>query len=306
MSFPLVGNSKISSAVTNAINEKRLPHAILIEGDFGTGRHTLAFYLARAAICDNSTGCGECRNCSLSPHAHPDVTVIAPEDGKKNISIAQIRSFRNEIFIKPHMANKRVFIIDCADTLNIQSQNALLKTLEEPPVNCMFILIAESKASLLDTIISRCITLTLSVPDNKTALDYLKSAGNFDEEMIKAALEQTHCNIGVTLNLLNGKSKSKAADMAKEFTEFMVRGDKWGMLSLTAPLEKSRVETELFIKELKLYLADKLRSNPKSSYAKIYCSFYYKICKLEKSLITNVNLALFFCSLVAGAYEITR
>lgn len=87
--------------------------------------------------------------------SHPDIYIAAPEDGKKNITVAQIRSLRNEAYVKPHIANGRAFIIDMADTMNEQSQNALLKVLEEPPGNTLFLLIAQSKAALLDTVISR-------------------------------------------------------------------------------------------------------------------------------------------------------
>ena len=117
MSFPLVGNQKIALAITNALKENRLPHAILIEGDKGLGRHTLAFYLAKAAVCsEDNRPCGICRDCK-AVNSHPDITITAPEEKKKNISVAQIRTLKTEAFIKPHQAKKRVFIIDFADLI---------------------------------------------------------------------------------------------------------------------------------------------------------------------------------------------
>ena len=175
MSFPLAGNARIRGALTAAIESGRLPHAILIEGDKGTGRHTLAAFTARAAVCEGENKpCGECRGCRLE-HAgtHPDIWTVAPEDGKKNITVAQIRSLRSEAYVKPHMSARRVFIIDMADTMNEQAQNALLKVLEEPPGSVLFILIAENKAALLDTVISRCTVLSLSPPEISEAEKYL-------------------------------------------------------------------------------------------------------------------------------------
>ena len=101
MSFPLVGNSKIALAIGNALREKRLPHAILIEGDVGSGRHTLSRYLSAAAVCSgDNVPCGECRNCELhKSDSHPDIMVTMPEDGKKNIAVSQIRALRNEAYI---------------------------------------------------------------------------------------------------------------------------------------------------------------------------------------------------------------
>lgn len=305
MSFPLVGNTKISLAILNALKEHRLPHAILIEGDVGLGKHTLAFYLAKAAVCgEDNSPCGICKDCKLGAF-HPDITITAPEEKKKNISVAQIRALKTEAYIKPHQAKRRVFIIDCADTLNEQSQNALLKVLEEPPETTMFILIAKSKASLLETVLSRCTILTLSAPQTSEAVSYIKSKTAFSEADIKEALESSQNNIGSALNLLNGKSDSKTYAAAKEFLECFLRGNSFGMLSVTAPLEKSRIDTDAFFEDLKIITAQKLRSNAQG-YTAVYLSKLYSLLQnLEKTLITNINLTLLFCTLVSEAEKIT-
>lgn len=306
MSFPLVGNSKIALALTNALREKRLPHAILIEGDIGTGRHTLAEFISAAAVCSGDTApCGVCRNCQLQKAGtHPDIMVTAPEENKKNIAVAQIRALKNEAYIKPHMASCRVFIIDFADTLNEQSQNALLKVLEEPPGNAVFILIAESKAALLETIISRCVILTLSCPETDVALDYIFKNEGYSKEDILSALESCQNNIGKALMLLKGNSDTKTSAAAKEFLEQMLRGNNWGMLSVTSPFEKNRIEADRFFKDLKYYTAQYLRKNPKKYNAAALSNFYTKLCTLEKSLASNINLNLLFSALTGAAAEI--
>lgn len=308
MSFPLVGNSKIAVAITNAIKEKRLPHAILIEGDVGTGRHTLANYITAAAVCSGEdVPCGNCRNCELlSAGSHPDVAITAPEENKKNIAVAQIRALKGETYIKPHIASCRVFIIDFSDTLNEQSQNALLKVLEEPPGNTVFILIAESKASLLETIISRCVVLTLSNPETETALNYILKTENYAEEEVRSALSDSVNNIGKALLILKGSTDTKTAAAAKEFLEEMLRGNNWGMLSITARFEKNRIEADSFFKDLKYHTAKKLRSNLNGYRARALSEFYNRLCVLEKSLISNINLNLLFSNLVTVATDITN
>ncbi|MEE1329623.1 MAG: ATP-binding protein, partial [Acutalibacteraceae bacterium] len=94
MSGPLVGNGRINDAVCSAVKENRLPHAIIIEGDKGTGRHTLAHFIASAAVCTAEIKpCGVCSSCRLAKAGtHPDIYFTAPDDGKKNISVAQVRS----------------------------------------------------------------------------------------------------------------------------------------------------------------------------------------------------------------------
>ena len=308
MRFPLVGNEKIRISVENFIRESRIPHAIIIEGDRGTGRHILSDFLSKAAVCsEDNKPCGVCKNCHLADiYSHPDITVTLPEDGKKNIAVSQIRNLKNEAFVKAHQADKRVFIIDCADTMNEQSQNALLKVLEEPPSNIIFILLAESKASFLDTIISRCVILTLNVPSFEEAKAFLNQKGDFSQNDIENALNETQCNIGKAIDLLSGKGDTKTSAAAKEFIQCMMRNDEWGCLSLVAQFEKKRVEADRFFKDLKYHTALCLKKNSNGHTAKKLSSFYSRLSFYEKSLITNVNLGLLFSALTADAAKIFK
>ena len=308
MSFPLAGNERIRDAVTSAVAEKRIPHAILLEGDKGTGRHTLMQFLSRAAVCDGENApCGECRGCHLAKTGtHPDITVVTPEDGKKNIAVSQIRDLRTEAYVKPHMAARRVFVIDKADSMNEQAQNALLKVLEEPPADIIFILIAESATALLDTIISRCTVLSLVPPETNKALEYLRKNTEFSEEQIKEAIGIMGNNIGAALDALSGAGTA-AQTAAKRFADFLISGDEAGMLKVTAQFEKSRVSADEFLKELKLSIANEIKKNLCNHYsAKALVSFYDALPEFEEALKTNINLSLLFCTLVCKAAEISH
>lgn len=303
MSFPLVGNLKIKSALLNAIKEKRLPHAILIEGESGTGKHTLASFIALAAVCsDENSPCEKCNNCRLAKSQnHPDISVISLLDGKKNIAVSQIRDLKAETFVKPHTASRKVFIIDHADTMNPQSQNALLKVLEEPETDVVFILIAESKSSLLETVISRCVVLTLNVPPQNDACEYISSVTNFSQDDILPALENSKNNIGKALTILSGKKTSKSQIAVKDFLDSFKNRDSWSMLLATNPLEKSRNDTADFFKNLKLEIVSELRLNLNKSSARSFSELYSCVCELEKALDSNINLNLLFCNLANRA-----
>ncbi|MGN0493477.1 MAG: DNA polymerase III subunit delta' [Acutalibacteraceae bacterium] len=308
MSFPLAGNERIKAAVLAAVAENRIPHAILIEGDRGTGRHTLARFLSKAAVCGGENPpCGACRGCHLAQTgAHPDITVAAPEDGKKNITVAQIRALRSEAYVKPHMADRRVFVIDRADSMNEQAQNALLKVLEEPPGDIIFILIAESAAALLDTIISRCTVLSLVPPEIPEAIGYLKKSTSYTDGQIKSALESTCGNIGAAIEVLSGGGAA-AQTAARRFAELLVSPDEAEMIKITAPFEKSRVLADEFLKELKLAVASEIKKRLRSpSAAKALSRFYDGLDGYESALQTNVNLSLLFCALTCKAAEISH
>lgn len=307
MKFPIIGNDRIRESVLASVAMRRIPHAIIIEGEKGTGRHTLAKFIAKAYICTGENApCGVCNGCHLEETGtHPDITVTAPEDGKKNITVAQIRNLRNDAYVKPHMASGRVFIIDRADTMNEQAQNALLKVLEEPPGEIVFILITESKAALLDTVISRCTVLSLSVPETAEAVRYIKNSTEYAEEQIRNALNESGGNIGLSLEILSGGTKS--ASTAEEFIAYMLASDEYNMLKLTCGFEKSRVEAGNFIKELKACTAEAVKSEHADIFtARVLTEFYNELPRFEQSLETNINLSLLFCSLVCKAAEINK
>ena len=301
----IVGNDMLCTTVQNFINEKRIPHAILIEGDYGTGKHTLAKYLSLAIVCEKENSpCGSCNNCHLANvNSHPDITVVAAQDGKKTITVSQIREIRNDAYIKPHQAQKRIFIIDGADSMNEQLQNALLKVLEEPPMAVMFILIAENKSSLLDTIISRCVTLTLNTPEFTVGYEYIKSKTNYEPNLIKEALESEKNNIGRALNALEGISSSKTEAAAKQFLDFAINGDSFSMLKTVTAYSKNRVDANNFIKDLKYLIAQKIRKSPNSNLSKPLMSIYSTLPEFENSLLTNINLNLLFCNLTSKMTE---
>ncbi len=306
MSFPLVGNESVQLTVNNALHSHRLPHAILIDGDIGTGRHTLGRFLAKAVLCSgNSIPCDCCKDCRLfNSLNHPDLKLIAPEEGKKNISVAQIRELKSEAYIKPNISLSKVFIIDLADTLNEQAQNALLKILEEPPHNTVFILIAESKASFLDTIISRCAVLSLNTPTYEAAFDYIMSLGEKDGGEIASALKSSRNNIGKSLTLLKGKGDTKPAQCAKEFLESILKGKQYDALCALNQLEKSRVDVGRLFKDLKYLVAEEIKDNPQTVRAADFLKFYNALNELEQLLVTNINLSLLFAQLTAQAKEI--
>lgn len=306
MNFPLAGNLRVKEAVTSMISLHRIPHAILIDGDKGTGRHTLARYIAQAVVCgkDNAP-CGECRNCRVAAvGAHPDITFISAEEGKKFINVGQIRTLRAEAFVKPHMSERRVFIINTAETMNESAQNAFLKVLEEPPEGVVFILVSLSASELLETVVSRCTRLSLVPPDTNTAVSYIAENTGYGSELIAAAAEETGGNIGAALGILSDGGGEKS-DAAEKFIDFMLAGDQAKMLELTADIEKSRIESELFIKELKTGLARRIRKTDMTGdKAAKLSEFYYSLSEFEASLATNINLGLLFCAAVCRAAEI--
>jgi DNA polymerase III subunit delta' len=159
----IMGHNKQLENLRLALAHNRLHHAYLFTGPEGVGKKTSAVGLAMALHCEAKNGdfCGRCAECArIRARNHPDVRLIAPLMGKKEISIQQIREMEKELRFRSFSGGRKIMIIDPATLLNAASQNAVLKTLEEPPQNSLLILIAPSAGALLPTLRSRCLRLS--------------------------------------------------------------------------------------------------------------------------------------------------
>ena len=180
----------------------RLPHALLLKGPEGTGVAEFAVVLAQCLLCESpQTGggaCGQCSGCNWYRLGnHPDFRLVQPDSyadddpeaetekkgaDKKNaekkstqIRIDQVRALQDFLSVGTHRAGRRVVVLHPADTMNEPTQNALLKSLEEPPPASIFILVTSRPDRLLPTIRSRCQALTLPRPDREASLAWLEA-----------------------------------------------------------------------------------------------------------------------------------
>jgi DNA polymerase-3 subunit delta' len=161
----IIGHEKQLETLRSALTRGRLHHAYLFVGPEGVGKRMVALSLARAIHCSDQPGdfCGQCANCArIQAGNHPDVRIIGPLQDKKEISIQQIREIEKELNFRSFSGGRKIAIIDPATLMNLAAQNALLKTLEEPPQDSVLILIASNSGGLLPTLRSRCLRLSFS------------------------------------------------------------------------------------------------------------------------------------------------
>ncbi len=302
MSFPLIGNKRIRDSISALVAAKRLPHAVIIEGDAGTGKRTLAKYLAKLAVCENDAPpCDECRSCHLADAGtHPDITVVAPEEKKKNINVDQIRELRTTAYHSAHTASRRAFIIEQADTMNAASQNSLLKVLEEPPSEVLFILIAPSAKNLLDTVVSRCMVISLFSPSFDEALGYLTDKKAITKDEAAILLSEEKNNIGKVLLRLSDSKESIGRAIAHDYFDAVTKGSPLSALLATVPLEKDRLETTRFTDELSDIIAAKLKKSiGLTETASEFLKLQEVVFNMKPLLETNINLQLYFAALTS-------
>ncbi len=177
---------EIRQKVDAALN--RLSHAYIIQAPAGEETLKLTKHLASAYVCTSQhmRPCGECAGCRKAQgDIHPDVIYLSTVDGKRNITVEQVRHLRTQAYIRPNEAPRKVLVIKEAETMNESAQNALLKVLEDGPAYLSFLLVTEQSQQLLPTIRSRCEILNLTAGAEGKAAE-------LDEDLLAAARELAH------------------------------------------------------------------------------------------------------------------
>ena len=196
------GNKPLTDQLKTAAASGKVSHAYLFLGGAGAGKRLIANTFAKALQCEGEQKpCGYCRSCQSFDHGnHPDIIYVRGE--KKNIVVDEIREqILETVDLKPYHYAKKIYIIEKADTMNVQAQNALLKTLEEPPAYAVFLLLAERAEAFLPTILSRVVTMKIRPLSEGTVAAYLteKTGLSAEESHVLSAYAQGR--IGQALEL---------------------------------------------------------------------------------------------------------
>ena len=206
----VVGHKNIIQYIGNAVKTDKVSHAYIMNGEKGAGKKLLANLFAMSLQCQNreedGDACGKCQSCKQAMnHNQPDIIKVTHEK-PNTISIDDIREqVNNDIVIKPYSSRYKIYIIADADMMSVQAQNAILKTIEEPPEYAVIMLLTENAETLLPTIRSRCVMLKLrnikdqlvkkylmeqmQVPDYKADVCVAFAQGNMGKAIMLATSE---------------------------------------------------------------------------------------------------------------------
>jgi DNA polymerase-3 subunit delta' len=197
----LLGQPEAIEQLNNSLggNRGNLHHAWLFTGPAGSGRSNLARAFAAAIQCD-SDGCGKCQHCSLVvANSHPDVSTLATD--KVIISIDEVRELVSASQLGSSLGRYKILIIEDADRMTERTSNVLLKALEEPPENTIWMLCAPSSAGLLPTIRSRVRNITLRLPSISEVAELLISRDGVDPALARKAAAEAQSHVGMARRL---------------------------------------------------------------------------------------------------------
>ena len=162
----LIGQNRVKETLSELFLSGRVGHAYLFNGPEGIGKKSFAKEFAGLVMCPSSSGgrrCGVCECCVLMDNStNPDYKVIGCGEGKNTVSVETIRNLQDDIVTAPVFSAKKIYVIDTAEKMTEQAQNALLKILEEPPSYAMILLMCNNILSMLGTIRSRVIRIDFS------------------------------------------------------------------------------------------------------------------------------------------------
>lgn len=237
----LKGNGILKSAFSSSVTSNRVPHTWLIEGPEGSGKHTFATMFCRVMMClSDNKPCGTCSNCKRIDAGHIDVHNIVPKDGNKTVGVNEIRAIKDELYVNPISAPCKVYILENAETMTSQAQNALLKMAEEPPENVYFLLLTQNRHMLLQTILSRAVCYSMAPLTVEEAKEVLGKVRGADEEKIATALRLSGGYVGVAKEFLKGETLVKDIAATSEFLNALANGSEYDIMLAGSPLVEGK------------------------------------------------------------------
>ena len=200
----IIGNDMIKDHFKKAIENNKISHAYILTGEAGTGRKSIANAFSMALLCEKGgkEPCMVCHSCKqvLSGN-HPDLIYVKHEK-PNSIGVDDIREQINDtIMIRPYSSYYKIYIVDEAEKMTVQSQNALLKTIEEPPSYAVIILITTNQEAFLPTILSRCVQLKLKPLKDFTVKSYLVEHLGVAEKEAEICAAFARGNLGKAIHL---------------------------------------------------------------------------------------------------------
>ncbi len=257
----IIGHEQAIAQLQGAIRAGRVAHAYLIEGDPGTGKRLIADAFAQTLQCEKNRddACGECRSCHQAMgHNHPDIISLMHEKPQL-ISIDEIRDgIANDIQILPYNGKYKIYIIEDAQKMNPAAQNALLKTLEEPPEYAVIILLTPNAEALLETIRSRCVRIQLkSVPDEKI-LQYLMEHLHIPDYQARLCLAFARGSIGRAMELASSADFAQIRTTALMITARAKEMDLTGLAQVVKDMGQYKLGIQDFLDILAIWYRDVL------------------------------------------------
>ncbi len=222
----IIGHEQIIEHLTNAISMEKVSHAYILNGPDKSGKKMLAEAFAMTLQCEKGEGspCMECHSCKQAMnHNQPDIIYVQHEK-PNTLSVDDIREQVNhDIDVKPYSSPYKIYIIDEAEKMNVQAQNALLKTIEEPPQYAVILLLTTNADLFLPTIRSRCVTLNIKAVADEVIRKFLMEKKGVPDYQADVCVAFAQGNVGKAIALASSEDfnelKAAAVQLMKRIKD---------------------------------------------------------------------------------------
>ncbi|MCI5585130.1 MAG: DNA polymerase III subunit delta' [Lachnospiraceae bacterium] len=220
----IIGQEQIKEHLQSAITMDKVSHAYILHGELGAGKEYIARIFAMTLQCEKggTDPCGECRSCKQAESKnHPDIIWVSHEK-PNSIGVEDIRSqINNDMEIKPYYGPRKIYIINEAQKMTPQAQNALLKTLEEPPAYGIIMLLTTNIDALLSTIVSRCVVLNMRPVKDRDIEEYLMKQLQVPDYKAKLCAAFARGNTGKAKHLAENEDFDRIKEEAVSLLKYI-------------------------------------------------------------------------------------
>ena len=291
MSFnDVIGHSSPIEFLRRAIRQNRVSHSYLFLGMEGIGKKWVALQFAKALNClegdiEKGDACDQCLSCKkIDHHLHPDVLVIEPEG--QTLKVDQVRQMQRDLAYRPYEGHRRVCVLAAADRMAPNMSNILLKTLEEPPLHTVIILLANNPRLLLPTILSRCRPIRFHPLPIPLVSNWLKEQKGLDEEEARLLATLSEGSPGKALELQQEIQQVPREELLVDFVGLkslpFEKKERWA-----ESLSSDREKLILILEVAKTLLRDLIMTKMSKDRSRL---IHPDLTKTMETLVTNWNL----------------
>lgn len=261
----MLGHQRVLDNFKIAIQNNNIGHAYIFEGPDGIGRRETALSFASMLMCEaEDFPCGHCKTCQLFMQgSNPDFQEI--DSGDKNIGVEDIRSLLKGLVIRPLYSKYKVIIINNADKMTVQAQNALLKSLEEPPFYVIFIMTVQSISAITQTIRSRCQRILFNKLANKDVMGILEEKYGNKSSNMEFIVSYSDGVIGTAIDLINSPSIIELRDEVLEAVAQLIYRKNSDLFKTYEIFEKNSDKADYILSVILLFFRDILIYNMTSN-----------------------------------------
>ncbi len=257
----IIGHETIIEYFRNAISMDKVSHAYILNGEDKSGKLMLAEAFAAALQCEEKgmEPCGNCRSCKQAAGRNqPDILYVSHEK-PNTISVDDVRKqINDDIALKPYSSKFKIYIVDEAEKMNVQAQNALLKTMEEPPSYAVILLLTVNADSFLPTILSRCVRLDLKPVSDEKIRKYLIEQKQVSKDQADICVAFAQGNVGKAIRLSDSENFNEMKNSAISLIKRLDEIDLHGMMEAVKKITDYKLEINDYFDFIMIWYRDVL------------------------------------------------